>query len=174
MGSRFTLRRAVTALAMGAAAAASLVLTAPAASAAPQAKTMRLLDQCDKATWDVDFPGLCTVSAGSVTLARFRADLAKGGNNNWWINNRVETINSGDSLHVLNQGGIVHTFTEVQSYGQGVIAEWNQAVPNDGPAIDIAGNPVSFADFGTAVPPGTSRSSWLESAAVFAPVLGEQ
>jgi len=32
VGSRFTLRRAVTALAMGAAAAASLVLTAPADS----------------------------------------------------------------------------------------------------------------------------------------------
>ena len=48
MSSRFTIRRSVTALALGAAAAASLVLAAPAASAAgPQAKTMRLLDQCD-------------------------------------------------------------------------------------------------------------------------------
>jgi plastocyanin len=37
-----------------------------------------------------------------------------------------------------------------------VIPEWNQAVPNDGPAINIAGNPVTFADFATAVPPGTS------------------
>jgi plastocyanin len=157
VGTRFTLRRSVTALAMGAAAVASLVLTAPAASAdSPQVKTMRLLDQCDKATWDVEFPGLCTASAGSVTLARFRADLAKGGNGNWWINNRSETIDSGDSLHVLNQGGIVHTFTEVQTYGKGLIDEWNQAVPNDGPAITIAGNPVGFADFATAVNPGTS------------------
>ena len=98
MGSRFTLRRSVTAIALGAAAAASLVLAAPSAGAAEaQAKTMRLLDQCDQASWDVEFPGLCTTSAGSVTLTRFRADLAKGGNGNWWINNRNEKIDSGDS-----------------------------------------------------------------------------
>jgi plastocyanin len=156
VGSRFS-RRAVTALAMGAAAAASLVLTAPTAVAdQPQAKTMRLLDQCDKPSWDVGFPGLCTTSAGSVTLTRFRADLAKGGNGNWWINNRNETIDAGDSLHVVNEGGIVHTFTEVRSYGKGVIDEWNTAIPTEPQAVTIAGQPVSFADFGTAVPPGTS------------------
>jgi plastocyanin len=157
VSSRFTIRRSVTALALGAAAAASLVLAAPAASAAgPQAKTMRLLDQCDKPSWDVEFPGLCTTSAGSVTLTRFRAGLAKGGNGNWWINNRNETINVGDSLHLVNEGGIVHTFTEVKSYGQGVVAEWNQAVPNEPAAVNIAGNPVGFNDFATAVPPGTT------------------
>jgi plastocyanin len=158
VSSRFTIRRSVTALALGAAAAASLVLAAPAASAAdPQAKTMRLLDQCDKPSWDVEFPGLCTTSAGSVTLTRFRADLAKGGNGNWWINNRNETINVGDSLHLVNEGGIVHTFTEVKSYGQGVVEEWNQAVPNEPAAVNIAGNPVGFADFASAVPPGTTN-----------------
>ena len=42
MGSRFTLRRTVTALARGAAAAASLVLTAPAAVAdQPRTELMR-------------------------------------------------------------------------------------------------------------------------------------
>jgi len=133
------------------------VLTAPAAVAdQPQAKTMRLLDSCDKASWDAEFPGLCTASAGSVTLTRFREDLAKGGSGAWWINNRKETIDAGDSLHVINEGGIVHTFTEVQSYGQGLVAEWNQAVPDEQPAVNIAGNPVGPADFATAVPAGTS------------------
>jgi plastocyanin len=156
MGSRFS-RRAVTALAMGAAAAASLVLSAPAALAdQPQVKNMRLLDACDKASWDAEFKDLCTTNAGSVTLAKFRADLAKGGSGAWWINNRDETIDAGDALHVSNEGGIVHTFTEVQSYGQGVVDEWNQAVPNEGPAINIAGRPVGFGDFATAVPSGTS------------------
>src|SRR4051812_29705758 len=76
VGSRFTLRRAVTALTIGAAAAASVVITAPAAVAdQPQVKNMRLLDECDKASWDAEFPGLCTTNAGSVTLGRFRADL---------------------------------------------------------------------------------------------------
>jgi hypothetical protein len=157
VGTRFTFRRAVTALTMGAAAAASLVLTAPAAAAdEPQVKNMRLIDKCDKASWDVEFANLCTFNAGSVTLARFRADLAKGGNGGWWINNRDETIDVGDSLHVINEGGIVHTFTEVRSFGQGVVDEWNQAVPRQPKAINAAGVPVSFADFGTAVASGAT------------------
>ena len=80
MSSRFTLRRTVTALALGAAAAASLVITAPAAVAdEPQTKLMRLLDECDKETFDAALPGLCTVDAGSVTFDRFSADLQRGG-----------------------------------------------------------------------------------------------
>ena len=123
MSSRFTLRRTVTALAMGAAAAASLVITAPAAVAdEPQTKLMRLLDECDKETFDAALPGLCTVDAGSVTFDRFTADLQRGGSGAWWINNRKETVDAGDTLHVVNQGGIVHTFTEVKTFGSGVIA----------------------------------------------------
>ena len=159
MGTRFTFRRTVTALAMGAAAAASLVLTAPAAAAdAPQVKNMRLLDACDKASWDVEFPNLCEVNAGSVSLSRFRADLAKGGSGAWWINNRNETIDAGDTLHVSNQGGIIHSFTEVQAYGQGLVPEWNTAIKETSPAVTVNGLPL-FQDpaaFATFVPRGTS------------------
>src|SRR4051794_31739054 len=82
----------------GAAAAASLVVTAPTAVAdQPQTKLMRLLDECDKETFDVGLPGLCTVDAGSVTFDRFSADLQRGGSGAWWINNRKETIDAGDS-----------------------------------------------------------------------------
>ncbi len=68
MSSRFTLRRAVTALAMGAAAAASLVLTAPAASAdSGNVKLMRLLDECDSVSFNATFgPNFC-VKSGSVS-----------------------------------------------------------------------------------------------------------
>ena len=80
MGSRFTLRRAVTALAMGAAAAASLVLTAPAASAdSGNVKLMRLLDECDSVSFNATFgPNFC-VKSGSVTAAQFTAALNTGG-----------------------------------------------------------------------------------------------
>jgi plastocyanin len=159
MGSRLS-RRAVTALAMGAAAAASLVLSAPAALAdQPQVKNMRLLDACDKASWDVEFSNLCTRNAGSVTLERFRADLSKGGSGAWWINNRDETIDAGDTLHVSNEGGIIHSFTEVQEYGQGIVPEWNTAIKETSPAVTAAGVPLPDdpSVFGTFVPSGTSR-----------------
>jgi hypothetical protein len=156
VGSRFS-RRAATALAMGAAAAASLVLTAPAAVAdQPQAKQMRLLDQCDKETFDAAIPGLCTRDAGSVTFQRFSDDLLEGGNGNWWINNREETINEGDALHVVNEGGILHTFTEVRTFGSGVVLPFNVAVDNAPTAVKPDGTEVGFADIGpTGVAPGS-------------------
>ena len=63
---------------------------------------------------------MCTVDAGSVTFERFSADLQRGGSGAWWINNRKETVDAGDTLHVVNQGGILHTFTEVRTFGSGV------------------------------------------------------
>lgn len=157
MSSRFTLRRAVTALAMGAAAAASLVLTAPAASAdSGNVKLMRLLDACDSVSFNATFgPNFC-VKSGSVTAAKFTAALNTGGSPAWWINNRTESIKAGDPLHVINQGGILHTFTEVKTFGSGVIPPFNVAVNNAPTAIKPDGTPVGFGDIGTSgVTPGT-------------------
>lgn len=158
MGSRFTLRRTVTALAMGAAAAASLVITAPVAVAdQPDTKLMRLLDECDKASFDANAPGLCTVDAGSVSFERFTADLQRGGSGAWWINNRKDTVDAGDTLHVVNQGGILHTFTEVKTFGSGVVPPFNVAVNNAPVAVKPNGQTVSFADIGpSGVQPGSA------------------
>jgi plastocyanin len=159
VSSRFTLRRTLTALAMGAAAAASLVVTAPAAVAdQPQTKLMRLLDECDKETFDVGLPGLCTVDAGSVTFDRFTEDLQRGGSGAWWINNRKETVDAGDTLHVVNQGGIAHSFTEVKTFGSGIVPPFNVAVNNAPTAVTVAGSPIGSnpADFGTIVGPGSA------------------
>ena len=155
MGSHLSLRRAVSALAMSAAAAATLIMTAPAAVAAPQDKPIRVLDQCDKPTWDATpgFQGVCLLDAGSVDPTRFTADLSRGGNNNWWINNRNETINAGDTLVVSNGGGEAHPFTEVNQFGQGIIPPFNAAVPND-PAFDqLGGEAVIPSVFATIVAP---------------------
>jgi plastocyanin len=144
---------------MGAAAAASLVMVAPAAVAAePQTKLVRLLDACDKETWDAAGAGICNVDAGSVTFDRFVADLQKGGSGAWWINNRKDTIDAGDKLSVVNQGGIVHSFTEVRSFGQGIVPPWNAAVKETVPAVTVGGTPVGQnpADFGTIVAPGAT------------------
>jgi len=142
---------------MGAAAAASLVLTAPAASAdSGNVKLMRLLDECESASFNATFgPNFC-VKSGSVTAAQFTAALNTGGSPAWWINNRTESIKAGDPLHVINQGGILHTFTEVKTFGSGVIPPFNVAVNNAPTAIKPDGTPVGFGDIGTSgVAPGT-------------------
>ena len=157
MSSRFTIRRSVTALALGAAAAASLVLAAPAASAAgPQAKTMRLLDQCDIGDVQRDLRRRL-LRQGRIGHRRpVHRRPAAGGSGAWWINNRKETINAGDSLHVVNQGGILHTFTEVKTFGSGVIPPFNAAVDNAPPPSSRDGSPVGFGDIGDrGVTPGT-------------------
>jgi len=131
---------------------ATLPLLAPVAAQAdsPQNRVLELRDACEKSSWDVEFPGLCTKSAGSVTLSEFREELADGGDGAWWIRQRAIGLNQGDSIAVKNVGGIVHTFTEVNQFGKGCVPEWNQAVKETVDNCD-------FGKFiGTLVQPGAS------------------
>ena len=159
------IRRTAVAAVLGVVTVGAMLLTPAVASAAPRAqdsgrsqpqdKIMKLSDQCDKPTWDATpgFQGVCLRDAGSVTPDRFTADLARGGNNNWWINNRQETINAGDRLVVQNVGGESHTFTQVDRFGQGIIPPFNAAVPND-PAFNQLGGEAQIPSvFGTIVAP---------------------
>ncbi|SEQ27714.1 hypothetical protein SAMN05421756_10314 [Microlunatus flavus] len=134
---------------------ATLPLLAPATAQAdaPHDRVLELRDACDKASWDVEFPGLCTRSAGSVSLPEFREELADGGSGAWWIRQRSIGLDQGDSVAATNVGGIVHTFTEVDQFGKGCVPEWNQAVQDT----------VDNCDFGrflqTLVAPGTSSAA---------------
>ena len=100
-------------------------LTPPAAMASsPKVEPMRLLDACNKASFDAAFgPGLCQRNAGSVTANDFLSKLnAKDfGHGAWWINASggrmgTTTIKWGDSLKASNEGGESHTFTEIEKY----------------------------------------------------------
>ena len=117
---------------------------------------MRLLDECESVSFNATFgPNFC-VKSGSVTADRFLAALDTGGSPAWWINNREESIKAGDPLHVINQGGILHTFTEVKAFGQGVIDPFNVAVKEQGRAVKPDGTAVGFGDIGpTGVAPTT-------------------
>jgi len=133
---------------------ATLPLLVPAAAQAdtPETHVFQLRDACEKASWDVEFPGLCTKNAGSVSLPEFRAELSKGGSGAWWIHQRQATLDVGDSVVATDVGGIVHTFTEVAQFGKGCVPEWNQAVSE-------TVNNCDFGKFGaTLVPPGQTSA----------------
>ena len=141
---------------------AALPLLAPwtAQADAPQARVLELRDACDKASWDVEFPGLCTKNAGSVSLPEFRAELADGGSGAWWIHQRHLSIDAGDTIAATDVGGIVHTFTEVDQFGKGCVPEWNQAVSE---TVDNC----NFSTFlATLVPAGTTSKSQTPSVGV--------
>jgi plastocyanin len=127
-------------------AVATLPLLAPVAAQAqaPHARVVELRDACQKASWDVEFPGLCSKDAGSVSLPEFRAQLAKGGSGAWWIRQRALTLDAGDTVAATDVGGILHTFTEVDQFGKGCVPEWNQAVSE---AVDNC----DFGKFGATV-----------------------
>jgi len=141
-------RRAATAVALSGVALAGLVATAPAAGAdEPRTKLMRLLDDCDPTDWDPAVSGsVCNAADGSVSFAEFQAELDDGGHGAWWINNRKETIDLGDTIEVENQGGILHSFTEVADFGGGFVPAFNVAVGNAATATPVS--PLRFVNPG--------------------------
>jgi hypothetical protein len=113
------LRRLLSALAAVLLVSTGVVLTASSALADGGQRLVRVQDRCDQPTWDQDaeLAGLCARDAGDVTPARFRADLPRGGNGHWRFDNRDETVNRGDLLVVRNDGGEVHTYSDVTDTG---------------------------------------------------------
>jgi len=146
-----TLKRLLVALAL--VLVAMPLLGGTASAGAPHQRVLELRDACDKASWDVEFPGLCTKNAGSVSLPEFRAALAEGGSGAWWIRQREITLDAGDSIAATDVGGIVHTFTEVQEFGKGCVPEWNTAIKDTVDNCD-------FGKFlGTLVQPGATNQA---------------
>jgi hypothetical protein len=115
------LRRLLSALAAVLLASTGVALTAQSAMADGGQRLVRVQDACDKPTWDQDPelgpPGLCARDAGDVTPARLRADLPRGGNGHWRFNSDDVSLNRGDVLVVRNDGGELHTFSDVTDTG---------------------------------------------------------
>jgi hypothetical protein len=83
------------------------------------AETIRLLDDCDPASFNAALgPGAC-VGDGDVTFARFLDKLADGGHNHWSNNPEETHVEAGEGLRLVNRGGEFHTFTKVRSFARG-------------------------------------------------------
>jgi plastocyanin len=121
-------------------------------------RTVQMMDACDPATFNAFFgPGTC-LRSGGVTLARFLALLGEHQRIGAWhfapgvVNARV-----GQDLVAVNQGGEVHTFTEVEAFGGGFVPELNALSGNPVPAPEcLALDPDDF------VPPGGTYSDEVE------------
>jgi plastocyanin len=107
-------------------------------SVAPKAEAkLTMLDQCDPASFNAALgAGTCT-KQGIVTFSQFNAELNSTHRvAAWQFVPTNLTIRIGQSIAAMNDGGEVHTFTEVAAFGGGIVPALNQA----------SGNPVEAAE----------------------------
>jgi hypothetical protein len=126
------------------------------AGSSDEERLVIMMDGCDPESFEA--ADVTCVRPGGVTFERFVYLLGKhltvGA---WHISPRTLNANVGQVLLAVNQGGEVHTFTEVEDLGGGIIPVLNMLSGNPVPApecVDLA--PGDF------VAPGASRSDELE------------
>jgi radical SAM superfamily enzyme YgiQ (UPF0313 family) len=165
MKRRLTFRTAVWALF----AAVALLSLTSGAGAVPGDKKVRLLDDCDPATFnEVLGDGAC-IGDGKTTFGEFIEELAETQDAHAWRNQPSNMhVNVGRSTLIENRGGEVHTFTRVANFGGGFVPDLNGISGNPVPAPEClnfgsivfipAGATAEGPTAGTsALPVGTSR-----------------
>lgn len=86
--------------------------------------TVRMMDACDPATF-AGVPGGCARNGG-ITIAQFTAQLTQLGVVPAWHFTPPDLyLKEGDSFMATNTGGEMHTFTEVEEFGGGIVPPLN-------------------------------------------------
>ncbi len=126
----------------------------------PHSRRVRLLDNCDPATFNEAIPSppgqppTCIPHGKkhTVTFAEFLAELNPSdfGHEDWANKPDELDLNVGDSIKAVVRGGEFHTFTEVPEFGPGCIPFINGALGLTGPAPTEAQCGVFFATTGVA------------------------
>jgi len=104
---------------------------APATASARDSRDIRIEDRCDPVTFNAaEVPGGC-FGDGNVTLDELvaSADPHVGGHHGWRFSREETDLKRDQALVVDNEGGEVHTFTEVAAFGRGDVPFLNPAVP---------------------------------------------
>lgn len=89
------------------------------------------LDDCDSVSFNAGIrPGTCGKN-GRVTLAQFNSELSATHTvAAWQFAPSTLTARVGQSIVITNTGGEVHTFTEVEQFGGGIVPSLNTASGN--------------------------------------------
>ena len=107
-------------------------------------KVVRMVDECDPKTFNAALRQIVCVGDGDVTFGEFVAalNLQVGGHHDWKFEDSSLDMKSGGTLHVVNNGGETHSFTEVTTFGKtsspplpdaGIAALLNGALPANAP-----------------------------------------
>ena len=94
-----------------------------------------LRDDCDPTDPAWTPTGGCTLNSGDVSNAEFGSNrlspLAPSviGHPAWWFDPNYLKVEAGKSIRIRNDGGRVHTFTEVANFGGGRVPPLNAGQP---------------------------------------------
>ena len=125
----------------------------PALALAGETTKIFVMDRCEPESFDAAVePGTC-VRNGGVTFDKFAKRLnPEDGGHNAWTFNRHDLVVAGDqTLTLINNGGEVHTFTEVANFGTGFVPDLNATLPP-------VRRPPSRSARSTSCPPGRCSS----------------
>ncbi|MFL5617391.1 MAG: hypothetical protein ACJ79A_03235 [Gemmatimonadaceae bacterium] len=107
--------------------------TAPAAARAEEGvRRIEVLDACDPTSFNAAIgAGTCT-RPGGLSFTDFIAQLTANGEVGAWRFAPGSNIQArvGQTLLAINRGGEVHTFTEVEEFGGGVVSLLNELSHN--------------------------------------------
>lgn len=139
----------------GALLAGILTAATTAASAVTSADSrsveVRMRDECEPISFNAALGDGTCVGDGDVTFDELLATLTPsiGGHEKWRNKPTSLKVKVGTTLHIVNQGGEAHSFTEVVAFGGGIVPPLNEALPNHGlPLAEWIGDP-HFVDAGS-------------------------
>jgi plastocyanin len=120
-------------------AASSLLLACNDSSGPSSSPHVVATDDCEPASFNAALgAGTCT-RAGTTTFAQFNAQLSAVHTvSAWRFTPTTLAARVGDVITVTNSGGEVHTFTEVENFGGGIVPALNTASGNPTEAPECA------------------------------------
>lgn len=139
----------------------------PATTLARDTTKVFVMDRCEPESFDAAVePGTC-VRNGGVTFEKFarRLNPQDGGHNAWRFSRHDVVLGPDQRLTLINNGGEVHSFTEVADFGAGFVPELNAALPPGTPPAQPVGD-LNFMAAGETLeleplPAGTHRFECL-------------
>lgn len=137
-----------------------ILLGGKVAGQSPAVKVVNILDRCDPVTFNNMFgAGTCVSDHPGVNVDAFLKILGNAGQiGAWHFAPGTINLRNGQAFQPQNDGGELHTFTEVDQFGGGFIQELNDLTGNPIPANECLDIPnLEF------IPPGASGDTEVES-----------
>ena len=122
---------------------AAVGIVVPGSAGAGTVVNVQIMDRCDPASFNAMFGDVCSVRNSGVPVEQFlaRVNPSDFGHSAWRYAPGQIRLKPGQTLQLNNRGVETHTFTEVASFGGGIIPPLNAVFPPGTPLAVPIGDP---------------------------------